>query len=749
LFCNSFFTVFGIGTVVIKNLAENEDIQNTLIGLAPHERAARMQTITQTAAMGIQMGMTKEASMALTAAILAQRKASSADRFKAAGMARMAGSMTGMSASDAEELARFSQIKDTTKMTPQDLKRFQELAAQQESRLSAMESSGNVSQINIAEQIRANMTSAQTDVMSKAAKGELTKQSGPIINKDFGAATGEFAQGVAEFGTFVTGLTKNPLIGGLLSIIAPVVGAMASMAVAAKLMKSTLGGGLVDGLTDAVKTGTVDAAKKGGKGGHADLLKAVAGASNCCDDSSVSMSGTDTSKKGKRGSKAPKVKSPKAAMPAVAAVAAAAPDIPKGKVGVLKSIGEGIKNLFPTFAKMPSMLAGAKAGIAAGAAGLMTAVGSAASGIFSVAKVVLGPISSFLFGAVEEVFTGNMANALGMGDGMMGRLMGVVLAGVNSIFTGVTRLFDAGVNGLFEGLGISYKVNTTKLVDYVFSLITDFTKMIGAGLMKGLALIIEGVMGIFGVKAPFVEKLRASAGALDQSIMESTANREKMWATEGATLRSVGEDNIKAAKDAKKEIVEITKSTQNNVVMGAENLMSAVKTTVMAESAAIQQAKAEAAAAADAASAAKIAQPAIATPRPTTVMAESAAIQQAKAKAEAAAASAAQPAQPAIATPGPTTTAKVTEPEVNRMSETKEAKVETKEQTKISSAAITQTDALAILQQQLDVAKQMLEVLYTQAGISEDTLKKIGRRGFSDQKALFAAATGMSDIAAA
>jgi hypothetical protein len=286
---------------------------------------------------------------------------------------------------------------------------------------------------------------------------------------------------------------------------------------------------------------------------------------------------------------------------------------------------------------------------------LMTTV----KGAGSLFKSVFGPELGFIFGSVEELFTGEMTKALDLGDGIFGRILGAVIAGFNGIFTSVSRVFDDSINWLMAGLGINFKVNTTKFFDYITGGIVDGWKMIGSILLKTLANIISSITGIFGIKAPFVQSLRDNADSLDESLAKSSAARKEMWNTEGATLRTIGEKQLAAGEvTANKADIQATRiaSATSKTVSGMDSLVASAQGTVAAAQAGI----------------------------PTGQMTSQ------------------------IATPGQMDRASVTPPEVNKVQVEDKKPDDTKT---VSMQADNMAAVLTVLQQQLDIAKQQLAVL--------------------------------------
>lgn len=578
---------------LLKEVSENENVQSELLGMAPQDRAARLLQLTQTRALGESMGLTKENSRALGEALLAQRKELAGDRFKGMGMVRQAGGILGMSASDTEQLARIALKKNKT---PEDNARMVALAGQMEASLQAMENSGSVSAENIAEQLRQNMPGYMQNILTQSGKAKAAAESGDP-QKLFNSSVGSFASAVGQFAALVEGITKNPLFTGLkelgASIIA-VVGALASF----KILKGTFG-----------KT-------------QAPTSVSTVGTTAAMDTAST------------LGSKITKV----LMAPIQLLTDAANFKIAKsGSVlGFMSSFGNGVSSLYDGLKQTPTFLRGLTDSIRTGlnggigtltkyASGAGSSFGglvkSAISGInnysnavkFSAgitsnaatalnvskdaAKMALSGLSSigsgfmkvfapqlgFIFGAIEEAFTGQMATALGMGDGIFGRIMGTVVAGFNGIFTGVSRLFDDALNWVFEGLGISTRVNTTKYIDYATSMIVDGWRLIGATTMRAIAGLIGSVTEAFGLKSPWVESLKKAAAEIEAAAAKNAEAREEMFAKD-STLRKEGEKQQKALQaSTKKTTEEVTKlgvAMPSNVVDGKEALRSSAQATV-------------------------------------------------------------------------------------------------------------------------------------------------------------------------
>jgi hypothetical protein len=158
------------------------------------------------------------------------------------------------------------------------------------------------------------------------------------------------------------------------------------------------------------------------------------------------------------------------------------------------------------------------------------------------------------------------------------------------------------------------------------------------------------------------------ADDLDASIDESIKNREEMMKTEGATLRSIGEKNIKAQEENAKKSEKLNAKTNNNIAYGIDDLVSKAKTTSKALQAEAAQSK------------------------PTTVQ----------------------------ATPAQETRSSVTAPEVNKEAK-KTGETEKTAEKKATGKPVEAEDTVTISKQQLEVLKQIYEAIVTQNNIAVDT----------------------------
>ena len=650
---------------LMKDVASNENVQEELLGLAPADRAARQQQLIDTATLGQQMGLTKEASKGLTDALLAQRKATAQQRFQAAGLIRQAGAIAGMGSEETEELARLARKKNKT---ADENKRFTELSGKLESRLQAMQNTGNIQAEFIGEQLSEKLAGTPYgEAQKQAGKAKLQTDAGEVKNEEIGKETGGFLQTVGKGLAVLTGFAKNPLgeaaieIGGIAAQTA-----IQSMWFA-KILAAIKGKGI------------------GAATGMMDLLKG----------GMTKVTGFFTGILGKFTAFASSVSSM----------------FSGGFLTTIATWGKAALSGFSTFF-------GSLGAIFKGILGALR--------IFTVAAAPVVAVIGGIVSAIEEIFTGEMTSALDLGEGIFGKLIGVVIAGFNGIFTGFTRLFDWGVNSIFEALGISFKVNLTKGVDYVTSLITDFGKMLGAIFLKVLANILESLPFV-SKENSWVKALRSQASELDDSIDKGAKTREELWNTEGATLRKIGEKNIKSLEDEKKKGEVLRKqervTTLNELPSAARTTVSAVQATSAKQEPVKKEEKPVQATSAKQEPVKKEEKPVQATPTKQEP------VQATPTKQE--------PVQ--VAMPQPVKQQTVTPPEVNKKLVEAEQKLAGKEG-ETGAQNTTQTDLLTVAQQQLDVLKQTLAVLSvkeTPEEPMEAMLKSLNRPEFTSSEKMW------------
>jgi hypothetical protein len=289
----------------------------------------------------------------------------------------------------------------------------------------------------------------------------------------------------------------------------------------------------------------------------------------------------------------------------------------------------------------------------------------------------LGPEIGAVFSAIEEIFTGDMTNALSLGDGFFGRLLGAVVAGFNGIFTSVSRLVDDSINWVMEGLGFSFRSNATKIFDKITDKIVAGWKMLLMYTMRGIASGLETFVGWFGGKdAPWVKSLRKGADDIDASLQAQAANRVKLDEDQGSTLRSIGEKN----QQSQKKVADATQAQADRLTTASSNLVTSLNGLYSSADSAVQAVQSNVGATAQAATPSSENRPNVGATAPAQV-----------------------------ATPSSENRPSVTPPEVNKAESTETT--QTGAATTTGAPQPTLADVITVLQQQLDVAKKMMVAL--------------------------------------
>ena len=714
---------------LVDEISKNQNVQEELLGIAPAERRARMDNIMKTATLGQKMGLTRDASDALTRALLDQRKATAKDRFRAAGVIRQAGSMTGMNAQDTEELARLAQKKNKT---DKENLRVQELHGQMQERLQGMQNSGDIGAQNIADQIDELIRgSSQGQVAESSARAQLQKQAGGIENTGIGADTGPMAQMLGSIMTTLTGITKNPLYDGAKSL-ADGAKSLAETLVQTfflrKIAKNTdpgnnQGGGIFDffkkrdKLPDPGKTPPSPLGNKPLVGQRPTPKPAPRPTPSMTHP--MPGIGTPFPMAGKLGK-----------VPGLGGAAATLASAVSGDLsGVAGTLIDTVISSTATTA--PTAIAAEGAVAAKGGAMsktlnmLKTFVGGNLAGIFGKALNFTG-IFGGVMGAVEEMFTGTLGSAFGNADVStdfeMDKLGGLLRVGSwvitkvenmkNAFLRGIFTTFTGMADWLFKGLGIDLPDliggTFTNLFDKSFTMLAagwDGVKSYFFDKAKGLFkwMGLDSFSGVFG-------KWSAEADKAQETKFQTF---DKLAADGTATLTSIGADAQKQAEDTKKAGKKIT----TGVAASTKELIAQARKTTVEVQTAMQPAPIKS-------TATSTAPPEKQEPMRATGTAVSATppeipvvqitIPPVKDKKEQTGASAAlEKTNPlklsqlaAIAAPGRAERPNVTQPEINKTQDDSNSGPENEK--KVLTVA-GMKEALDLLKKQLDIAQRMLD----------------------------------------
>lgn len=578
-----------------QELGANQDIQQEMLGLAPKERAARMGQLMQIQTMGQSMGMAAEQSQRLAQVLLAQRRATAKERFEARGRLAQAGALVGMSGADTAELSRLGGKKFRT---ADEEKRFVELSGQLQQGLQRMQASGNFAAENIADQVQQYMPAMTQAQLEQAGAAKLQAESGEVVNKDFGQATTDFGKFVGNFGEFVTGLMKSPL-GGVMDALFDLGAFIAgSLIVKSGLTKALAGAGGAAASGAAVGGAATGAAKaaaaaKASSSVFGPVMSFVDKINESTRLTKPTMGFADSVKNAIKSFGALKtyvVQSTKGLTLNMGTVVTNIGDSLSNMKGGLGTFSQSLKGLSFSgfFSNLGTTLKSFNWGGLAGSTlnglkGIGTAFQSGSSFLFKMATR-FAPLGAII-GGIEEAFTGDLAAAMGFGDGIVGRISGVVFGAFRGLITGLPALFDWVFNSISEGLGFSFKVNSEGMVDSFLSLVSATFKNIAAGFVGVLASAIDAIPFVSS-DAPWVKSLRATQQSLVDSADQDFKNMEDLYANatdssrkEKMTLKTIGKEMRESSEKDKKAVASNIKDTSSKVVSGYEGLLASAKDT--------------------------------------------------------------------------------------------------------------------------------------------------------------------------
>lgn len=533
-------------------LANSQEVQSQLLGLAGPQRAAAFEELQRTRSIGLQMGATAEASKALGDALIAQRKLTTAQRFQSAGTIRQAGAITGLSASDTETLAALATKKNRT---ADENTQFAEIGGRLQAQLEEMQNSQNVNQVYIAEQLQERLNSAGVgQQLQSAGNATLTKQSGPVINADVGKNTAETAQFAGQMLTLLQGIAKNPVAGAIISAVSGVAFA-ASIGFAVQkaitpILTSLLGpSSEFLKLANATKAAQAVGNAEGVTKALIDASKSVEGVAKTVGDSTKVVSDVV---KGGQSSKWSTSLGADGSGGAARAASSEAEIIGKTAADTSKAFAEGGK------------------AVAEGGGMLVRSL--------KFMSKAFAPAASIIDGLIEA-FTGELAMAFNPSGGALAKIEGVVTAALwaipQFILDAMTFVFGdtlmKPVQTLFDIIKVGFVGAINGLLLGLISGASFFTEML---LPKdsGLAKMIKGA------KAS-LEK------TLDENATTITTLGDSLGSASSTTLKDISAQNAKDAAEAEKKSKEAAAKVSvanrgfNNVLTDSYGLSADAITT--------------------------------------------------------------------------------------------------------------------------------------------------------------------------
>lgn len=537
---------------IIAELTAMDEVQENLLGLGREERSARLIELAQIQTLGQSLGGTKEASDALGKAIIEQRKATAQDRFKAAGVARQAGAILGMSAADIEAYAMARRAKNPTLEQAEIIAR---VGGQMESALQRMENSGNFNQEFIAEQLRERMGGSAA-ALTAAGRVQLTAESGVIQQREINKHTGQTAQSVGLILQTLQGWGKNP-IGTAISQAVGALGALGLGALGLSYARSRFGN----------TAGGGGAGTGGGQPRPAAPSRAPTTTPNWTTSLGANAPATTrpappnwTTSLGADGSGGVvknqtriidtimkpfrAVSSALTGLAASAKTAASSGSVITGAISKTQGIFSAIINGFKSFGRFFSNLIGI-------GSDTLNVLGRGASIFGRMLRFipVIGTVLTFLYDTIGELFTGKVTSAFNPnGGGWVERIGNAFYSGITSIIGGFFSIIDNVAGDAVNRVGELFGVKGLKLEN----LWDRFAVTMRQGLMEALATIIKAI--------PFVGD--QAAAYFQEAADASKEVLAKLQADASSTVSSIGEANQQKAESEKKAAEATKKHAQ-------------------------------------------------------------------------------------------------------------------------------------------------------------------------------------------
>ncbi len=515
---------------MVDVVADSEQAQRELNGLAPRERSARMQELLQLQTVGSRLGMTAEASMALGKALIEQRKATVKDRFSQGAAILQMGAFTGNGA--AAQRAFELNMKGRNRSSAEDKELF--AIVQQMTRAGdTMYENGALGVQNALDTLQENIEKGSLGELVKQGRtASLAKDAGPMQQEAFGKHVNEFGQWVGKLTAIGNGISQS-IAGPLLTALSAGIAYIARgplMAVISKMIPS--GGGA--------------AAETGG------VLSALAKPLVAVKDAGSSFLNW--------------IKN--------------VPVLFGNAVGVIQNTMTGVSAFVRNASNalkftnwlsgpvdtMKFLLQESGVKLAQGARAAATSVNAGANSLFAGLTKTLGrfPVIGGLIDAAFEGITGQISDALNPSGGWFNRIGGMVTA----FFTAIPRF-------IIETMAFVFGENALQPIRNGFDIFVAYVNMaikhFMSNMVGGITWVLEKILPD---DSKLVAGLKSMQTGLENSAMENAVAVEKLWGDQSKTLSSISKENQKSAEAQAKTTNQATAKVNQSQQKFA-NVMSA------------------------------------------------------------------------------------------------------------------------------------------------------------------------------
>lgn len=515
---------------MITSLSKNSDVQRELVGLEPKQRGARIQELLQLQTIGMQMGMTAEASKQLGDALIRQRQATVKERIDQGAALMQLAAFTGNGAMGQRA---FELNMKGRRRTKEEDKEFFDLVRKLDSSAQAAYESGGYGVQNALDHF--------DQELNKGNLGEIIKQGrGATLAQDAGAQNQEaFGHHVSAFGKFVGEYTA--LFKGIKeSIAAPIAAAIGAGLLG--LFRGPILKMLGKGVGVNAKVGQAADATSG-----SNIL------SNLLDPfTKVREAGSSFAK-----SMGKVPASIKTASEVLSKFAKGTPAFFRNafnSVVLSDGISGALNTMKFTFQEFGATLLNGTKGVLSGGRGLLAGI-SNTLGRF--------PIIAGLLNSAFELFTGQISDALNPNGGMFDRIGGAITA----FFSALPQMMIDTIAYIFGGDEMKKRMQNG---------FDTFVAAVNAGFRYFFAKVIQGWANILSWLLPddskLVKDMQGWADGLSASASENWKVAGELLNDQNKTLASVSEENKKRAAASAKTTEDATQKVKdadqkfNNVV---------------------------------------------------------------------------------------------------------------------------------------------------------------------------------------
>jgi hypothetical protein len=505
---------------LVKSVADNDQAQKELLGLAPAARLARQRELLQIASTGQRLGLTAEASKKLADALIAQRGETVKSRVDSAGRIRQMAAFAGMGA-EGERAAQI--VMKGRAATASELEELRTFASRLDSRSQSMYETGTLGTQNVIDELSKYLGENNFGKLMEANRpAALAQSSGEVFNKQFGQHVSEFGQFVGKLTTIIKGIVESPV-----GLIAAAVGSALLLAFRGPIMgllSKVVGSGVGAGAAVAGAAGT--AAKTG------SVLSRLVAPLVTLKDSALRLM--------------PSMYDIGNAVGNTVKTIGNAPNFLRQQVNAIR-LTNAISGPVQTIKFMFQELG---VSVGNGAKALLTGTKAAGATIWSGMHAFtksFGVVGA-AFSAVFELFTGDVTAALNPEGGMFNRIGGAV----TSFFTAIPNMIIDTLAFIFgdEALG-RVRNSFDIIVSFMNMAIKDFfARMIG-----GLGSLLKRILPD---DSKLVKFLESTSEKLQDSAMSNAQTVEALWNDSSKTLSSISEENRRKAEKSTQQATEAT-----------------------------------------------------------------------------------------------------------------------------------------------------------------------------------------------